>query len=157
MLWTSTANLTQASPLLQLHTMFTSAIIIKNRRGTKKIERTDSSLYAENDRDERPFYGCLTVSFLCPSWFNLSSAKRNGDKVPFWSLHFVFFISARSFTAELKLNYQQKTLRENRHNSRTTHCWREGAEWWKLWGWPSVSGRPRLELQMHNKTLIKVG
>lgn len=36
MSWTSTANLIQASLLLRLHTMFTAALLIKNRQEKKK-------------------------------------------------------------------------------------------------------------------------
>lgn len=36
MLWTSTANLIQASSLLQLHTLFTTVLLIKNRQEKKK-------------------------------------------------------------------------------------------------------------------------
>lgn len=88
MLWTSRANLIQASSLLRLHTMFTTALLIESRQEKKK--RTHPSLCAPqalNDREEMSHYGCLTLDFLSRSctmpWPNLSSAERNGDKASF--------------------------------------------------------------------------
>lgn len=145
MLWTSRANLIQASSLLRLHTMFTTALLIESRQ----VKRTNPSLYAPqalNDREEMSHYGCLTLGFLSRSctmpWPNLSSAERNGDKASFWLSHFVFFNAAPSYPTvmqcrtETKLSMIGTMITNHRHGIITLKdkedlrtCGREQAEW----------------------------
>lgn len=145
MLWTSRANLIQASSLLRLHTMFTTALLIESRQE----KRTNPSLYAPqalNDREEMSHYGCLTLGFLSRSctmpWPNLSSAERNGDKASFWLSHFVFFNAAPSYPTvmqcrtETKLSMIGTMITNHRHGIITLKdkedlrtCGREQAEW----------------------------